>query len=154
MVAESGAPSDIVTLMVVTFDIEGGCLRYANGGHPPGLLYRTESQELLRLEPTGPLLGAVPHAEFLLGEHELAPCDLLLMYTDGVTEARRDGKFFGEGRVRRVVRYGGSPQATIDRLVAALRRFAPGSLRDDAAMLAIRIRDAETAAAHDHGWLT
>ena len=154
MVAESGAPSDIVTLMVARFELDEGRVLYANGGHPPGLLYRSETKELERLEPTGPLLGAVAEAEFDLGSYDISPCDLLLMYTDGVTEARRDGKFFGEGRVHRVVRYGGSPQSTTDRLVAALRRFAPGSLRDDAAMLAIRLRDEEGVAAHDHGRLT
>jgi serine phosphatase RsbU (regulator of sigma subunit) len=140
MVAESGAPSDIVTLMVVRFDLENGRLLYANGGHPPGVLFSEDTRELVRLEPTGPLLGAVPHAEYGLGNIPVRLHDLLLLYTDGVTETRRDGKFFGEGRVRRAVRYGGSPQATTDRLKASLTRFAPGALRDDAAILAIKLK--------------
>jgi GAF domain-containing protein len=141
MVAESGAPSDIVTLLVVRFDIEEGRLLYANGGHPPAVLYTAATKQVERLEPTGPLLGAVPSAEYDLGVAKVAPCDLLLMYTDGVTEARKGTKFFGEGRVQRAVKYGGSPEATIERLVASLLRFAPGALRDDAAMLAVQIKE-------------
>ena len=64
MVAESGAPSDIVTLMVVRLELEKGRLLYANGGHPPGLVQTGDARQLDRLEPTGPLLGAVAHAEY------------------------------------------------------------------------------------------
>ena len=72
---------------------------------------------------------------------EMGACDVILLYTDGVTEARRDGRFFGEGRVRRALSYGGAPDAVAGRLLAALDRFAPGDLRDDAAVLAVRVRE-------------
>lgn len=69
--------------------------------------------------------------------------DIVLLFTDGVTEARRGNKFFGEGRVRRGLSYGGRAADVTKRLLSALGRFVPGQLRDDAAVLVVRIRTAE-----------
>ncbi len=69
---------------------------------------------------------------------EVEPDSLLLLYTDGVTEARNKDRFFGEGRVRRALRRGGSSAAVVQRLLSLVERFSGGSLRDDAAILAVR----------------
>ncbi|MDZ4064117.1 MAG: SpoIIE family protein phosphatase, partial [Coriobacteriia bacterium] len=137
MVAEGGAPSDIVTLWLGVFDVTAGTLVYANGGHPPALLRLAASSGVERLATTGPLLGAIADASY--GEQivPVSPGDTVLLYTDGVTEARRGNRFFGEGRVRRSLRYGGTPDDIAKRLLAALSRFAPGQLRDDAAILVV-----------------
>jgi sigma-B regulation protein RsbU (phosphoserine phosphatase) len=141
IIAESGAPSDIVTLWVGMLEIEEGRIVYANGGHPPALLRHHDDGKIVRLDPTGPLLGAVASAEYTEESAEMSACDVVLLYTDGVTEARREGRFFGEGRVRRALSYGGTPDDVTSRLLAALDRFAPGDLRDDAAVLAVRVRE-------------
>jgi len=141
MITESGAPSDIVTLWIGVLEFEAQMLTYASGGHPPALLLRAgKSRDIERLAPTGPLLGAMLDAVYEERQVMLGTGDIILMYTDGVTEARRGNNFFGEGRVRRSLRYGGSPRDVIERLVAALDRFVAGPLRDDAAVLAVRIR--------------
>jgi hypothetical protein len=54
-----------------------------------------------------------------------------------VTEARSDGSFFGEGRVRRVLRRGGEAAMVTQRLLAMVQRFSGGDMRDDAAILAV-----------------
>jgi len=143
MVTESGAPSDIVTLWVGLLDVERGILTYANGGHPSAQLYRPETREIDRLSPTGPLLGAVNMARFEEQRTTVQSGDIVLLFTDGVTEARRGNKFFGEGRVRRGLSYGGRAADVTKRLLSALGRFVPGQLRDDAAVLVVRIRTAE-----------
>ncbi len=63
MISETGDPSDIVTLWVGRFEAETGSLRFADGGHPPGLLQRADGSTE-RLEVTGPLLGAVAGAPY------------------------------------------------------------------------------------------
>ena len=68
--------------------------------------------------------------------------DTILLYTDGVTEARSGNKFFGEGRVRRALRYGGAPDVVTRNLLAAVERFTAGDQRDDVAIVAVRIRSA------------
>lgn len=138
MVAESGDPSDIVTLWLGMLDPLSGTLTHANGGHPPGLLLPTDTGRMSRLETTGPLLGAIRDALYEEIVTAIALGDTILVYTDGVTEARRGNKFFGEGRVRRALAKGGSPAEVVDRLLASLDRYVPGSLRDDAAVLAVR----------------
>jgi serine phosphatase RsbU (regulator of sigma subunit) len=65
----------------------------------------------------------------------------VLLYTDGVTEARNGNIFFGEDRVRDSVVVGGTPRELIRRLLTAVRRFGRGDLRDDVALLAIAVRE-------------
>lgn len=145
MIAESGQPSDIVTLWVGMINTETGFLCYANGGHPPALLWRSGSGTSERLDPTGPLLGALSSAVFEEASVVLQHGDILLLYTDGVTEARRGNKFFGEGRLRRVLAKASTAEEVAGGLLNALDTFVPGNLRDDAAVLVVRLRELESA---------
>ncbi|MDO8963123.1 MAG: SpoIIE family protein phosphatase [Coriobacteriia bacterium] len=138
LVAMSGDPSDIVTAWVGFLDLEKRRLVYADGGHPPGLLWKPAERRIERLAATGPLLGAVPGVEYIQRSVSLEDDDVLLLYTDGVTEARRGSKFFGEGRVRRVVRKAETARELVQQLLGAVQEFSAGPLRDDAAALAIR----------------
>jgi PAS domain S-box-containing protein len=104
-------------------------------GHPPPLLVRDG-----RAEPVGshgPMLGAVEVAEWPAVDVELAPGDVLVLYTDGVLDAVMDGgERFGEARLARLAEAAGSD---VDALAAALEReLATLRLRDDVALVAIR----------------
>ncbi|MHB1135965.1 MAG: SpoIIE family protein phosphatase [Coriobacteriia bacterium] len=147
MLLEVGDSTSIVTLWLGQLDMESGTLRYADGGHPPALLRDASSGRvrMKRLGTTGALLGAVEDTSWEEVEVTLVPGATLLLYTDGVTEARRGSQFFGEGRLRRALRPGGSAGAVSQRLLSAVQRFSGGDLRDDAAVLAIRFGE------HDAG---
>ncbi len=149
MVAAKGDPSDILTVWLGFLDPIAGRLVWANGGHPPGLLLRSASQDIVRLSTTGPLLGALQGVRFEAESAEVQAGDMLLLYTDGVTESRSGNRFFGEGRIRRVLRYGGSPSSVVERLLGALSRFSPEDLRDDVAIVAIRLRENEDPGSRD-----
>jgi len=138
---ESGDPSDIVTLWLGMLRIDNGELVWANGGHPPAMLLEPQG-EMLRLGTTGALLGAVASADFSESWTVMERGATLLLYTDGVTEARTKGRFFGEGRVRRALRQGGSAAMVAQGLLAAVQRFSAGELRDDAAILVVRRTEA------------
>jgi GAF domain-containing protein len=137
-VVAAGDPADIVTMWVGMLDCESGVLTYADGGHPPALLRRVDTRRTERLGATGPLLGAVPHAEYGELEVGLRVGDMVLLYTDGVTEARRGVRLFGEGRVRRVLRRTPTARECLDSLLDAVKSYADGPLKDDAAALAVR----------------
>ena len=136
MIMDTHDPSSIVTLWIGQVDLDTGALVYANGGHPAGLLLRPD-RHVDRLGPTGALLGAVAEATWTQHDVPLGDAATLLLYTDGVTEARNGLRFFGEGRVRRALRFGGSATAVTKRVLADVRRFSSGDLRDDAAILAL-----------------
>jgi len=141
MVAEGGNPSDIVTVWVGRVDHAARVLTWSGGGHPPAMLRRGDGSGVIKLASSGPLLGAVAHVTYLEETVEFGPGDAVVLYTDGVTEARSGNSFFGEDRVEATVGLGGSAQEVVDRLEEAIRRFVEVELRDDVAVLAVRLLD-------------
>ncbi|MDO8847744.1 MAG: SpoIIE family protein phosphatase [Coriobacteriia bacterium] len=137
MLLEAGDATSIVTLWLGYIDTSAGTLLYADGGHPPGLLLQPSDARIERLATTGALLGAVSGIHWTQKTVALDAGATLLLYTDGVTEARSGGRFFGEGRVRRALRAGGRPASVAQRLLGQVQRFSAGELRDDAAILAV-----------------
>lgn len=89
------------TLIFGVLDPRSGVLIYINCGHNPALLLRAAGGHRL-LEPTGPAVGIMPQSTYALGYVTLDPGDTLLLYTDGVTDARAaDGLLFGADRLLR-----------------------------------------------------
>lgn len=75
------------TLFLAILDPATGRLVYVNAGHEPPAVFR-QAGRLARLERTGPAVGLIPDAPYWVRELYLAPGETLLVYTDGVTEAR------------------------------------------------------------------
>jgi serine phosphatase RsbU (regulator of sigma subunit) len=145
MVVGTGETSDIVTLWVGRYQPSDGVLSWSSGGHPPAALLHADSGEVQWLSPTGPLLGALADVDYDEETVILSVGDSIVLYTDGVTEARNGNVFFGEERVRESVVAGGTPREIVRRLLTAVRRFGRGDLRDDVALLAIAIREVPNA---------
>jgi serine phosphatase RsbU (regulator of sigma subunit)/HAMP domain-containing protein len=139
MVSDSGESADIVTVWVGRINVEEGLLEYASGGHPPAMLLLAGAEGVEPLEPTGPLLGAVHSAEYGLGAVRMPVGATLLMYTDGVTEARRGRELFGEARLKAALLEAGSVAAITQRVLAQVSVFTGGDLHDDVAVLAVRL---------------
>ena len=138
VVAEMGDVADIVTMWIGYLDPETGRLIYANAGHPPVMVHDPELGKVRSLGPTGPLLGAMQIPRFIKKAVTLAPGATILLYTDGVTEARSEAGLFGETRLREVVAKGGPPRKLIEDVLQAVSDFTSGVLRDDVAILAVR----------------
>jgi sigma-B regulation protein RsbU (phosphoserine phosphatase) len=93
-----------VTLFYGVLDEEKHALTYANAGHNPPLLLRAGSDEFIRLMPTGIALGAVDDMEYGEETVVIGPGDLLVLYTDGVTEAiNTETEEFGEARLKETI---------------------------------------------------
>ena len=100
---ENMRPGTFVTLFFAVLTASNRNLVYVNAGHNPPLLLRADHQQQT-LEAGGLLAGALPQVEYAQGEVVLQPGDLLVMYTDGVTEARSPGgEEFGEERFGRLL---------------------------------------------------
>ncbi len=114
-------------------------LRLAIGGHPPPLLVG-QDREVRALGPSGPLIGifADPtHREVMIS---LVPGETLVLYTDGVTEARRAEELFGEQRLAALLAGldDRSPTAIVSAIDEAITTFSPATT-DDVAVLAIGV---------------
>ncbi|KAB1915126.1 serine/threonine-protein phosphatase [Micromonospora sp. AMSO31t] len=129
-------------LGALTREPDGGLLvRVAGGGHPAPLVVRTDG----RVEPVrvgGMPVGALTAARFAEAEVRLAPGDLLVAYTDGVTEARGGRsqlEMFGDARLRRALASGAGlpPAALVDRLLQLVDEWLDGQVHDDIAMLVV-----------------
>lgn len=148
MTAEAGDPSDIVTLWLGRYDPESQVLTWANGGHPPGLVLRVNG-EFGQLSATGPLLGAAYDAVYDEGCTTLSAGDRIVLYTDGVTEARQGNTFFGEERVREAIVAQDTAEGAARGVLAAVRAYVRAELRDDVAVLALTVRGATEQGAQD-----
>jgi len=129
-----------VTLFFGYYHLATGELTYVNGGHNPPCLVRREGR-LETLEPTGPLVGPLAGATFDNGQCHLDRGDMLVLFTDGVTEANApEGEMFGEKRLEAIlVSSAAEPVAKIcDQVIQAARDFSRGDLADDATVLALR----------------
>jgi serine phosphatase RsbU (regulator of sigma subunit) len=112
----------------------------SSGGHPPALLVSGASGEVRRAPEPGPILGAFDDAEWSQQRVAISSRELLVLYTDGVTETRgREGRF-GIERLRALAStHGeGGPASFLPELEDALDAFGQGSSRDDVAVLALR----------------
>lgn len=113
-------------------------LQLSLAGHPPPLLRRFDG----RVEPVGfpgSALGLFPDPHLRETSLRLGPGDSLILFTDGLTEARDNGDLFGADRVANLVAgEDTSPKLLLDQLVAAAQEHSHGALTDDLALLALR----------------
>jgi hypothetical protein len=118
--------------------------RFAVAGHPLPLLRR--GGRLREVGRGGTLAGAATRGDWPESAIDFEPGDTLVFYTDGVTEARRDGELFGRERLDQCI-LGGSPEPreVVSRVRAALESFhRPGS-HDDLTVLVMRYVGVEHA---------
>jgi phosphoserine phosphatase RsbU/P len=109
-------------------------------GHPPPL--HVTAGGLGPVGDGGPLLGVLDRVLLAESTVELAPGDALVVYTDGVPEARRpDGDFYGEDRLLRHMASGaGHAHDRVTTLLADVLDFQHGVARDDIAVVVLRVR--------------
>jgi serine phosphatase RsbU (regulator of sigma subunit) len=141
----SGRQHRFVTLVVAAISrAEHGRVRMclATGGHPAPLVLRADGT-VEAVEVSGTLIGVVPHISVGPAMVELAPGELCLMYSDGLTEARggpSGTEQYGESRLRdALASCAGIPgAAAVERVRQLVSDWVHGGVRDDIAMLAVR----------------
>ncbi|MEV5384615.1 SpoIIE family protein phosphatase [Streptomyces sp. NPDC052721] len=147
----AGADPRYCTAVFGTLESEGQNVRVllASGGHPPALLLRADGRAEYLPTPGGLLIGAFPKASFTTIRTALHPGDTLLLYTDGLTEARTGEKsdLYGYDALQSFATElaPADPRTVIDAFIRLLVSFGDG-LDDDTALLALgRPRHSGTA---------
>lgn len=118
----------------------GAEVELSSGGHPRPFLVRTDG-DVDAIDCAGTLLGALPGPDLADVSLRLAPGDAIVLYTDGVTEARRGNDEFGEAGIAEVLHtcIGRSAGTIADELARAVHTFADDGAGDDTAVLVVRL---------------
>jgi PAS domain S-box-containing protein len=142
VLGRSTESSTFITAFVGLLDKRSGVLEYCNAGHPDPLVLRSGG-DLEELTARSPLLGAFPETEFEPAHASLAAGDVLLLYTDGVTEARGPGGLFGDERIASLLARSAHLSVTglADHVMKQVADYASGALTDDVAIMAVERAD-------------
>jgi serine phosphatase RsbU (regulator of sigma subunit) len=139
----ANCPSNrFITFFFSVLDPATGNLSFANAGHNPPIVVRT-SGEVEMLDGGGPVLGVLPIAPYSEQQARLGPGDLLVVYSDGVTEAANLGdEEFGEERLIEVLkrRRTESSDAIVSAVMESLNRFTSGAPQADDITLVVAKR--------------
>ena len=136
------------TLFVGIVDLTTSSLTYCSAGHPPAILVSAQSGEAELLDVQSGVVGAFHDMEYKNGTVRLHEGDILLLYTDGTTEARSpEGAFFGETGLRDMI-MNEVPRGfdgLLNRFLSTLDRYTGRRLDDDVAMVALRFDELGSA---------
>ena len=133
------ADGSLVTLVLAVVDQARDELHWCVAGHPPPVIL-SAAGDYRRLDDPDPPCGVFPGTTFRAGVARFAPGDLLVLYTDGVIEARRAHREFGEDALRDVLVAGAkdSPADLARGTYAAVRDWCGGRLGDDVAIAVVK----------------
>jgi serine phosphatase RsbU (regulator of sigma subunit) len=139
---EALQPESYAALFIGRLRLSDGLLTFVNCGHvPPLLLPGDGATEAAQLSTGGPVIGAMREPRYVERQVKLAPGDVLLCFSDGVSDARNARKeFFGEKRVAELARQHAqvTAQEMTDAVVAAAQRHAQRPGQDDITVIALR----------------
>ncbi len=130
-----------VTLLTAEIDTHRRMIRYVNCGHNPALLFRASTGTLTRLNSSCPPLGLSAEEICELVSADLSPGDMVVFYTDGVTEAGNQlGEEFGMERLSAAVRSGSSLSAEdlMSSIYNAAADFCGDDFNDDVTILVVK----------------
>jgi phosphoserine phosphatase RsbU/P len=143
---ESTDPERFATAFLAALE-PSGRLVYSNAGHNPPLLRRSDGR-IEWLDAGATPLGAFPGMSYEEGEVELAPGDVLVLFTDGVTEAEdATGEFFGEEGLQKTIEecHGSTAEEIVGCIRRAVKQFAHGAQTDDMTLIVVRRAGTSTA---------
>jgi sigma-B regulation protein RsbU (phosphoserine phosphatase) len=142
LICEDSKTSMFVTLFYAILDSRAMTLNYVNAGHNPPLLLKDTSSDVVLLKAKGIALGVIDDVDLQSVRVDLRPGDVLVLYTDGVTEAINNREEeFGEDRLLRVITENRALPAEeiLEKILAAITAFAGNRPQhDDITLMVLR----------------
>lgn len=143
LVFESSAANRYATFFYGHYDASARVLHYVNGGHNPPLVLRRSGDEIVHLATGGPVIGLLEDCRYEQGSIALEPGDVLVAFTDGITEAMNAAdEEWGEERLVEVLLPHRMlpPRQLIDRLMRAADEFVDAAPQhDDMTLVVMRL---------------
>jgi len=142
LICESTSAEMFISTFYGVIDLEFMTLTHANAGCEPGLLYRARDKSVTSLRADGMLLGIACGVSFDERRIELEPGDVLVLFTDGLTEAAASNRRFGSQQVMDTIAASAhlGAQMIADHIHDALIEFVHGRVADDVAMVVLKMR--------------
>lgn len=140
---ENSGDQGYATLFIGNYDDATRRLCYVNCGHPPPLLLHGRGDQSIveRLDSTATVIGLFSNFECRVVEKQLSAGDILIVYSDGITEAANvDGEEFGEHRLLEVTKAHSHlcVESLLQKVVEEVRRFSPREQADDITLVVAR----------------
>lgn len=130
-----------ISVFYAIVDLGGNNISYSSAGHEPAILYKTKDNEIKMLSSDGMLIGVEEKVDYGQNTVSLEKDDVLVLYTDGITEARsKDGEFFGVDRLKDIIvdhKYLSSQKMT-EKIYNEVQKFSPKKLGDDFTLVVIK----------------
>jgi sigma-B regulation protein RsbU (phosphoserine phosphatase) len=139
---DSTSPEHYATLFFGVYDDSSRELKYVNCGHNPPLVVRLDGR-VEHLSATATVFGLFENWNCSTGETTIEEGDILVIFSDGVTEASdAAGQEFGEARLIDILKGQAHSSATsiLESIVAEVQRFSPGDQNDDLTLVVARGR--------------
>jgi len=140
VIAREIEPGRFITLLYVIYNWESGRLLISNAGHPFPVHYVARLQKSHLVENVNAALGILPELSFSEAVERLGAGDILVLYTDGLIEARHGSQFYGAECLMQVVTESADLSAAdiVNRIVADVTSFTEGRLTDDIALSVLK----------------
>ncbi|SFJ73509.1 PP2C family protein-serine/threonine phosphatase [Thermoflavimicrobium dichotomicum] len=132
--------SMFITMVYGVYDSLNHHFRYATAGHEPGLLFRASEDEFSDLETQGLVLGVEKDVDYPEYTIELFPGDAIILFSDGVTECKVDGKFLQRDQLKQIIREHLElpAQQAVEGVYQRLFEMAKYQLKDDQTIMIIK----------------
>jgi sigma-B regulation protein RsbU (phosphoserine phosphatase) len=140
LMSESTAPERFITAAFILLDVRNRSMESVVCGHPNPILASSGKTGVL-VESTGIPLGIVPTFPYESRSYRLDANSLLVLYTDGLSEAAQGGTLFGEKGMMRLVQEMASADGSLSRILEEFVGSEDMSIQDDVTVLAVRIRE-------------
>jgi len=136
LVKRSSDDNVFVSLFFCVLDIDTGKLIYCNAGHPAAVIIKENLGEEI-LVSKSPVIGTFVEFNYLDSVTIIAKGDALILYTDGVIEARKGNEFYGEERLIATINAARASDNIPEMILESIMRFTGGTLSDDIAIVSI-----------------
>lgn len=140
VVKKAATPRTFVTVFFGILDTVTGKLVYCSAGHPIAMLKKS-TNDVINLHTSSTVIGVFPNQEYYNDYEQLEKNDYLILYTDGITEARFNSEFFGEERLARLIK-----ETEIDKakdypvtIFNKVMDYTHGKLIDDVVLVAVSL---------------
>ena len=143
VVEEEAAREKFISLQYIDLDIEAEEMIVSSAGHEPLIMWDDSEKEVILInEPNDLPIGIFPDSTYTEKIYKISKGDILLLYTDGITEGRsREGEFFGIDRIKEIVssNFHLTGQGLASKIYTSVQKFTRRRITDDFSLLVVKI---------------